>query len=127
MDADLEDPPEAVTALWTNRHPDIDVIFARRTGSRSRPDRRLASLLYRQSIRWVGGLRQGACLFALLSRPAVNRIVSQTESSSWLMPLIAASVATSSRSPSTAKRARAAVPAIAAGGDCARLPERCRK
>ncbi|MEZ5437962.1 MAG: glycosyltransferase [Lysobacteraceae bacterium] len=91
MDADLEDPPEAVPALWTNRHPDIDVIFARRTGSCSRPDRRLTSLLYRQSIRWVGGLPPGACLFALLSRPAVNRIVSQTQSSSWLMPLIAAS------------------------------------
>lgn len=75
MDADLQDPPEAVRELWSVRMTGADAVFADRTGRyHSSAGRRLAARLYRVVLAWIGDLPAGACLFALLNRPIVNHV-----------------------------------------------------
>lgn len=81
MDADLQDPPEAVRTIWPLRMTGVEAVFANRTGRyHSGIGRRLAARAYRSAIAWIGGLPTGACLFALLSRPIVDRIRSSRSS-----------------------------------------------
>ena len=73
LDADLQDPPEAVLQIWPLRDF-VDACFVERTGAYTNPVRRATSRLYRLAAQRIGGLPRGACLFALLSRPLVDRI-----------------------------------------------------
>jgi glycosyltransferase involved in cell wall biosynthesis len=74
LDADLQDPPEAVARLWEARSPEIDAVFARRTGAYQAGGRLLTSRMYRRALEWVGGLPYGACLFVMLGRPMIDAI-----------------------------------------------------
>jgi Glycosyltransferases involved in cell wall biogenesis len=89
LDADLQDPPEAVEQLWPLRR-DAPIVFARRTGRYSTASRRLTSHLYRAAVAMVGGLPRGACLYALLARPVVQRINEAEGARVSLLALIAA-------------------------------------
>jgi glycosyltransferase involved in cell wall biosynthesis len=89
LDADLQDPPEAVERLWPLRQ-DWDIVFARRTGRYSRLDRRATSHVYRAAVALVSGLPRGACLYAVLSRPVVDRINRVGRARASLLALIAA-------------------------------------
>lgn len=73
LDADLQDPPEAVRQLWPLRQCG-DAVFVERTGTYTSAGRQITSRLYRAAIARVGRLPRGACLFALLGRPLVDRI-----------------------------------------------------
>jgi glycosyltransferase involved in cell wall biosynthesis len=74
LDADLQDPPEAVAVLWPSCVAGTDAVFTRRGGTYSSPGRRLTSRLYRKAVEVVGGLPPGACLYVLLARPLVERL-----------------------------------------------------
>jgi len=89
LDADLQDPPEAIARLWPLRHR-FDIVFARRTGSYSQVARRITSHLYRAAVAIVGGLPRGACLYALMSRPVLDRINRAGATRVSLLALIAA-------------------------------------
>lgn len=89
LDADLQDPPEAVESLWPLRDG-ADIVFARRTGRYSRLGRRMTSHAYRTAVALVSGLPRGACLYALLSRPTVERINRARGERLSLLALIAA-------------------------------------
>jgi len=89
LDADLQDPPEAIARLWPLRHR-FDIVFARRTGSYSQIARRVTSHLYRAAVAIVGGLPRGACLYALMSRPLVDRINQAGATRVSLLALMAA-------------------------------------
>jgi glycosyltransferase involved in cell wall biosynthesis len=89
LDADLQDPPEAVERLWSLRE-DWDIVFAQRTGRYSSRGRRLGSRLYRAAAALVGGLPHGACLYVLLSRDVVQRINLAQRPRLSLLALIAA-------------------------------------
>lgn len=74
LDADLQDPPEALAALWAARAPGIGVLFAARHGGYSSRTRWWTSRLYRAATRWVGRLPRGACLYMLIDRPTIDAI-----------------------------------------------------
>ncbi|MFL6592298.1 MAG: glycosyltransferase [Luteimonas sp.] len=89
LDADLQDPPEAVESLWPLRRQ-AAIVFARRTGRYSGLGRRITSHAYRTAVTMVSGLPRGACLYALLSRAAVDRINRAGGARLSLLALIAA-------------------------------------
>ncbi len=91
LDADLQDPPEAIRQLWPLRDVHGEqVVFAVRTGAYTTPGRAITSQIYRIAISWVGGLPAGACLFALLGRRVVQRINAVAGDRVSLLALIAA-------------------------------------
>jgi glycosyltransferase involved in cell wall biosynthesis len=91
LDADLQDPPEAVRELWRLREVGTNgVVFAQRTGIYTSPGRHITSRLYRAAIERVGGLPRGACLFALLGRGTLRRINIVTGRRVSLLAIIAA-------------------------------------
>jgi glycosyltransferase involved in cell wall biosynthesis len=92
LDADLQDPPEALRQLWPLRDRDPGaVLFARRTGAYTSRGRQLTSRAYRAAVARVGGLPRGACLFALLGRDVVDKINCTVVERFSLLALIAAS------------------------------------
>lgn len=89
LDADLQDPPEAMARLWPLCTAAHDAVFARRTGNYSSPGRRATSRLYRSIASRIGGLPQGAGLYVALHRRALDRINAATRSHRTLLALIA--------------------------------------
>jgi glycosyltransferase involved in cell wall biosynthesis len=88
LDADLQDPPEALERLWPHR-AGMDAVFTRRTGRYTTPGRHLTSRLYRSAIEVVGRLPRGACLYVLLGRALVERINAAQGRRTTLLALIA--------------------------------------
>ena len=93
IDADLQDPPEGVVALWARRREGWDAVFAQRKGVYTTPTRHLSSRLYRTLVSTVGGLPPGACLFVLINRRLIDRIAATSHSQPSLLAVIAASSA----------------------------------
>lgn len=91
LDADLQDPPEAVAELWRQRAPGVEAVFAHRVGRYTTRGHHASSRLYRAAIRVVGGLPRGACLFVLLHRPLVEAIASTRRPRISILATIAAS------------------------------------
>lgn len=89
LDADLQDPPEALAQLWPLRLDGFDVVFARRTGSYTTRGRHLTSFLYRAAVAQIGGLPRGACLFALLQRATAQRVAVADNGRSLLARIVA--------------------------------------
>lgn len=89
LDGDLQDPPEAVEALWRARGPGLDAVFAARQGKYESRGRLLTSRLYRATLAWVAGLPQGACLFVLLPRSTVEAVAASREQRPSLLACIA--------------------------------------
>ena len=88
LDADLQDPPEALERLWSQRDT-MDAVFTRRTGRYTTFGRRMTSRVYRRAIEFVGGLPRGACLYVLLGRTLVDRINAAQGRRTTLLALIA--------------------------------------
>lgn len=91
LDADLQDPPEAVVELWSQRGPDRDVVFANRVGTYTTRARRLSSRIYRGLVRTMTGLPPGACLFVLVNRRLIDRIAATRRPRVSILAVIAAS------------------------------------
>ncbi len=90
LDADLQDPPEALASLWARRDAGLDALFVQRTGRYTSAGRQFTSRLYRSAIAMVGRLPPGACLFALLPRRTVDAIRARSDADVSLLALIAA-------------------------------------
>lgn len=89
LDADLQDPPEAIAQLWPLCSPEHDVVFAHRTGRYSSAGQRLTSRLYRALASRIGGLPRGACLYAAFNRDVLERINAAAGRNTTLLALIA--------------------------------------
>lgn len=68
LDADLQDPPEALRLLWPQAQAGSEVVFANRHGRYEKRGRLITSRLYRRLASLIGGLPPGAGLFALMNR-----------------------------------------------------------
>lgn len=90
LDADLQDPPEALASLWPLRSSETDAVFAERTGNYTSRGRHFTSRLYRAAVERAGRLPRGACLFVLLARPLVDRLNAAGAGHHALLSLIAA-------------------------------------
>jgi SAM-dependent methyltransferase len=88
LDADLQDPPEALADLWAMRAGQR-VVFAHRHGRYSSRSRRLTSWVYRRLIRWIAGLPPGAGLYALMDRPTAETIAATSGEPFSLMAVFA--------------------------------------
>jgi polyisoprenyl-phosphate glycosyltransferase len=89
LDGDLQDPPEALAALWPLRSQ-YDAVFADRVGAYESHARLLSSRLYRRSMELVGGLPRGAGLFVLLNRRLVDTIACTHRSRVFILAVLAA-------------------------------------
>ena len=89
LDADLQDPPEAMALLWPLCTTAHDAVFARRTGRYSSRGRQATSRLYRAIASRIGGLPHGAGLYVALHRDALDRINAAAGRNATLLALIA--------------------------------------
>lgn len=74
IDADLQDPPEALHLLWAEALSGVEVVFANRHGRYEMRGRLLTSRLYRRLASLLGSLPPGAGLFALMNRRTYQAI-----------------------------------------------------
>jgi glycosyltransferase involved in cell wall biosynthesis len=89
LDADLQDPPEALTTLWPFT-ADYDAIFADRVGEYESRARLISSRLYRRCMEFVGGLPHGAGLFVLLNRKLIDTVAATRRPCVSILAVIAA-------------------------------------
>lgn len=90
LDADLQDPPEALREMWpamTNGH---DVVFANRFGSYESRGRRLTSRMYRAVACRLGRLPPGAGLFLLMNRQTLDLMLAESAPDPSLLAAVAA-------------------------------------
>lgn len=73
LDGDLQDPPEAIAALWPHR-TSCDAVFADRFGPYASAGQRLSSRFYRRGMQVLGGLPHGAGLFVLVGRRIIDAV-----------------------------------------------------
>ncbi len=89
LDADLQDPPEALADLWPHRIGH-DVVFADRMGDYESFSRRMTSRLYRRLMSAIGGLPHGAGLYALMACTTARAIATDSTDPFALLATIAA-------------------------------------
>ena len=76
MDADLQDPPEALPVMFAKLEEGYDVVFARRIKRKEGPARRLAFKLFYKLLRMSAGKRMpmDAGLFSVMRRPVADQM-----------------------------------------------------
>lgn len=87
MDADLQDPPEALPELLKASAEGYDAVFAGRRGVYQSRGRMLTSWFYKGLMSCLCGLPRGAGLFVALRRDLVQELVESPELP-WLLPRI---------------------------------------
>jgi SAM-dependent methyltransferase len=75
LDADLQDPPEAIPALIAAADADIDAVFAGRRGGYESWPRLVTGRAYRRLLRLVAGTPVDAGAYVALSRRMVARLL----------------------------------------------------
>ena len=76
MDADLQDPPEAIPLLLaTARARGVPVVFAGRRGRYESAVRLATSKMFKRSLAILAGVPPDAGLFVVLERPVVVRVL----------------------------------------------------
>lgn len=88
MDADLQDPPEAITALAAGLAEGVDVVFAGRTGAHQAPSRMLTSRLYKRVLSLWCGIPSDAGMFLAMNKSLVDRLMAIRVSTPVLLPMI---------------------------------------
>lgn len=74
LDADLQDPPEAIARLWTARQT-AAAVFAGRRGHYESTGRLLTSRLYKTAMSTLSGLPPDAGAFVLINRSLIDRLL----------------------------------------------------
>ncbi len=91
MDADLQDPPEAIPLLLASaREQHMPVVFAGRRGRYESTPRLLTSRAFKRSLAALAGLPPDAGLFVALERPVVDRVLELDGSRPFVTAMIAA-------------------------------------
>jgi polyisoprenyl-phosphate glycosyltransferase len=75
MDADLQDPPEAIPSLLHEGRRGSAAVFAGRRGEYESPTRLLTSRLFKWLMHLLCGLPKDAGIFVALHRSAVERVL----------------------------------------------------
>lgn len=92
MDADLQDPPEAIpTLLQRLEDGGSDVIFAGRRGAYESAGRLATSFLYKRLMALLTDLPPDAGLFVALNRHAIDAVVGRQRAGPWLLPRLGTS------------------------------------
>lgn len=75
LDADLQDPPEAIPSLIAAAAPGIDAVFAGRRGDYESRSRLVSGRIYRRLLRLIARTPADAGAYVLLSRRMVDRLL----------------------------------------------------
>lgn len=75
LDADLQDPPEAIPALLERARDGYQAVFAGRSGQYQSAHRMLTSRFYKMVQRLVCGVPHDAGMYMVLQRPGVDRLL----------------------------------------------------
>ena len=75
LDADLQDPPEAIPVLIASAVDGEDVVFAGRHGAYEGPGRRAASWIFKRLLGHLAGVPRDAGMFFVANRRAVDRLL----------------------------------------------------
>ncbi len=87
LDADLQDPPEAVPDLLERGREGFDAVFAGRRGRYQRRSRMITSRLFKRSIHHLCGVPPDAGLYVALSRRLVEELL-RRRPDTWILPMI---------------------------------------
>ncbi len=91
MDADLQDPPEAIPLLQERLDEHVAAIFAGRDGRYESPGRLLTSRLFKTTLHLLCGVPRNAGAFVLMKRTMVERILSLHAPRPFLVAMIGCS------------------------------------
>ena len=89
MDADLQDPPEAVAELLRARDGEMGVVFAGRRGHYESRGRLATSRAFKTALHLVSGAPRDAGMFFVAGRTAVERVLTL----GWRRPFVVAMLA----------------------------------
>lgn len=89
MDADLQDPPEALGALWAARASGASVVFAGRCGRYESRGRLFTSKVFKTTLSLLSGLPKDAGLFVLIERSVIDRILGMHPRTPFVLSMIA--------------------------------------
>ncbi len=88
MDADLQDPPEAISELLGAAAPGVDAVLAAWRGDYEGPGRRLTSRTFKRLRERLSGFPRDAGMFQALHRPLVDEIVSEDVARPFLPSMV---------------------------------------
>jgi hypothetical protein len=91
MDADLQDPPEAIPALLAERSSDVGAIFAGRRGRYESRGRLLTSWLFKTALSALCGVPRDAGMFVLLQRGLVEKLLAMSGPEPFVVAMIGCS------------------------------------
>jgi glycosyltransferase involved in cell wall biosynthesis len=91
LDADLQDPPEAIPSL-AQELADAPVVFAGRRGRYQAWPRRLTSRAFKLTQAWLAGVPSDASLFFALRREVASALVAYPARDPAIVPLLGALV-----------------------------------
>jgi len=75
LDADLQDPPEAIPELLSKLDKGFAAVFGGRCGDYESRFRLFTSRLFKKILHWVTGLPSDACMFVALRRQMAERLL----------------------------------------------------
>jgi len=88
MDADLQDPPEAIPELIARLDAGTAGVFAARAGDYESGGRLMTSRLFKWTVTRLTGAPRGAGLFVALRRPLVSHLVAHAPARPHLVAMI---------------------------------------
>ncbi len=88
MDADLQDPPEALALLWRARSLQCKAIFAGRRGNYQNFLRMSSSRIYKTLLYYLVSLPKDAGIFVLMERDMVQALLSMPVKLPWINVMI---------------------------------------
>lgn len=84
LDADLQDPPEALARLLSHLGDPADAVFATRRGAYEARGRLRTSRIFKRLLNRVSGVPADAGMFLLMNRDAMRKILEDTPRSFYL-------------------------------------------
>lgn len=87
LDADLQDPPEAIGELLAHRHG-VAAVFAGRRGRYESPARLFTSRLFKRTLHLLSGVPADAGLFVAMHRTLVERLLAMAGPRPFIVSMI---------------------------------------
>jgi glycosyltransferase involved in cell wall biosynthesis len=88
MDADLQDPPEAIADLIGEIDKGYDVVFAGRAGKYESQSRLFFSRIYKIVLHWMTGIPANAGLYLVLRRYLMHQVIDVDPEGAHLVAVI---------------------------------------
>jgi glycosyltransferase involved in cell wall biosynthesis len=88
MDADLQDPPEAIPSLIAELERGHDVVFAGRRGAYESPPRLLTSHIFKRLLAAGTGVPPDAGMFFAINRHGVDKLLSMSGPPPFVVAMI---------------------------------------